>query len=79
MHELSGEDIRRKGDTFFLTVPGLAGLELSADGGHVVLKGTLPSTRAQWLCVECCRHVPGVIAVVDLTSVDAIDTLIEVR
>jgi hypothetical protein len=60
-------------------VPGLVGLELSADGGQVVLKGILPSPRAQWLCVECCRHVPGVIAVVDLTSVDAIDTLIEVR
>jgi hypothetical protein len=29
--------------------------------------------------VECCRHVPGVIAVVDLTSVNAIDALIEVQ
>jgi hypothetical protein len=57
----------------------LAGLQLRADEGRVVLKGTFPSPRAPWLCVECCRHVPGVIAVVDLTSVNAIDALIEVQ
>jgi hypothetical protein len=60
-------------------VPGLAGLQLHADRGHVILKGTFPSPRAQWLCVECCRHVPGVIAVVDLTSVDLPDTLVEAQ
>jgi hypothetical protein len=52
-------------------IPGLPGLDLHVDGGCVVLHGSLPSVHAKWLCIECCRHVPGVTGVVDLTSVGA--------
>ena len=47
---------------------GLCGAEqivVKVDGGTVVLCGQVTSGEAKRLCLECCRHVAGVIRVVD--------------
>jgi osmotically-inducible protein OsmY len=33
--------------------------------GTVIVCGELASREAKWRCLECCRHVAGVIRVVD--------------
>lgn len=42
-----------------------------ATGGTIVLCGELPSRAEQSRCVECCKHVAGVMRVVDLLRVRA--------
>jgi osmotically-inducible protein OsmY len=46
-------------------VPGRRSVDFNVRGGTVVVSGPLDSARAKWLCVECCRHVAGVIRLVD--------------
>ena len=46
-------------------VPEREAVHIEAHGGTVVIRGRLTSTHARWLCVECCRHVAGVIRLVD--------------
>ena len=46
-------------------------LEVEAHGGVVVVGGRVPSPHAKWLCIGCCRHVAGVIKLVDEIEVSS--------
>lgn len=46
-------------------VPGGEAVHFQVNSGTVVAWGPLRSAHAKWLCVECCRHVAGVIKFVD--------------
>ncbi len=46
-------------------VPGRESVHFSVKSGTVVASGPLRSAHAKWLCVECCRHVAGVIKFID--------------
>ena len=46
-------------------VPAGEYLQADAHLGTVVVSGQLPTRHAKWLCMECCRHVAGVIKLVD--------------
>lgn len=46
-------------------VPGRELVHLDVHGGTVIVRGPLHSAREKWLCIECCRHVAGVIKLVD--------------
>ena len=54
-----------------------ASLEVEAHGGVVVVGGRLPSSHAKWLCIGCCRHVAGVIKLVDEIEVSPTPTAVE--
>jgi len=45
--------------------PKLQGVDVAEVGITVVLRGTVPSKNDKRLCVECCRHVPGVMRFVN--------------
>lgn len=51
-------------------VPGSGEIGLDAHGGTVIVHGPLISAHAKWLCIECCRHVAGVINLVDETVIE---------
>jgi hypothetical protein len=44
-------------------------LEVKVNGGRVRVRGHLPDQHAKWLCLECCRHVAGVIKLIDQVEV----------
>ncbi len=46
-------------------VPGSDHVLLDVRGGVVAVGGELPTRRAKWLCIECCRRVAGVIRIID--------------
>lgn len=46
-------------------VPGTESVHFDVRRGTVVVSGPLGSARAKWLCIECCRHVAGVVKLVD--------------
>lgn len=46
-------------------VPNCTRIKAHAHGGTVVVSGKLPSRQAERLCIECCRHVAGVIKLID--------------
>ena len=46
-------------------VPGRELVHLHVQSGTVVVRGPLRSAHAKWLCIECCRHVAGVIKLID--------------
>ena len=46
-------------------LPGLQGIHITVFGNTVALRGKVCSLQEKWQCIECCRHVPGVIRVVD--------------
>ena len=46
-------------------VPERSAVHFDVRGGRVVVRGPMHSARAKWLCLECCRHVAGVIKLVD--------------
>jgi hypothetical protein len=50
-------------------VPHSENVHAFARVGTVIVSGELPSRRAKWLCLECCRRVAGVIRLVDKLSV----------
>ena len=53
---------------------GLCGAEqvvIKAAGGTVILCGELASREVKRQCLECCRHVAGVVRVVDQLRVSA--------
>ncbi|HRX77538.1 MAG TPA: BON domain-containing protein [Pirellulaceae bacterium] len=52
-------------------VPGREFVRLNVHSGTVIVRGLLQSTHAKWLCIECCRHVAGVIKLVDELVIDA--------
>jgi len=45
-------------------------LEFKVNGGMVRVRGHLPDKYAKWLCLECCRHVAGVIKLIDELEVE---------
>jgi hypothetical protein len=49
--------------------PNAEVLEVKANGGTVRVRGHLPDRHAKWLCLECCRHVAGVIKLIDQVEV----------
>ena len=46
-------------------------LDVEAEYGTVVIRGTLPTPHAKRLCLECCRHVAGVTKVIDEVEVES--------
>lgn len=56
---LSQRGTARKGD-----------LKVQAESGTVTLRGIVPSLQAKRFCLECCRHVAGVIKIVDQLEVE---------
>lgn len=46
-------------------------IEVQAESGTVILYGTLPSPDAKRHCLECCRHVAGVIKVIDQFEIES--------
>lgn len=50
-------------------VPNCKRIHARAHLGTVVMSGELPSRHAKWLCFECCRHVAGVIKLIDHVEV----------
>ena len=51
-------------------IPGVDGLDITANGSTVTLQGRLPSQNAKRLCIECCRYVAGVTKVIDNVTVE---------
>ncbi len=50
--------------------PWLATVDVRFDRGTATLSGTVRSFHERQLCIDCCRHVPGVHRVVDELKVD---------
>ena len=46
-------------------VPDCQSVQVKAASGTVVVRGQVSSAHSKWLCMECCRHVAGVIKLVD--------------
>ena len=46
-------------------VPECQGVQVKATVGTVIVSGQVSSAHSKWLCMECCRHVAGVIKLVD--------------
>lgn len=65
--ERSDQETRRRIENALCarSIPGWRAVRIEARDGTVVLSGKLPSDRAKWLCLECCRHIPHVLHVVD--------------
>ena len=51
-------------------VPDGKRIRTNARLGTVVISGKLPSRHAKWLCIECCRHVAGVVKLIDRVDVE---------
>jgi osmotically-inducible protein OsmY len=47
------------------SVPGVRSIRATAAGGNVLLDGWVPSFSAKHRCLQCCRHVAGVLNVID--------------
>ena len=45
--------------------PTLNTVDVEAHRGTVILRGTVCSPSNQWRCVDSCRHVAGVVNVID--------------
>lgn len=45
--------------------PALERIEVSVVGSTAVLRGEVNSPHERWVCLTCCRHVPGINRVVD--------------
>lgn len=50
-------------------VPGVERIKIEVDGNTVTVHGVLPSPDAKRICLECCRHVAGVIRLIDEVEV----------
>lgn len=46
-------------------IPDLTGVHVTVAGSTAVLRGKVRTSQEKRLCVRCCRHVPGVMRVVD--------------
>ena len=51
-------------------IPNGKRIHADARMGTVVVSGKLPSRRAKSLCMECCRHVAGVMKLIDHVVVE---------
>lgn len=52
-------------------VPGIEHIEVEVGGNTVTVHGVLPSSDAKRICLECCRHVAGVIRLIDDVEVES--------
>ena len=64
-------DLRRRVELFLQQkgVTSLPRLTIDVNGGHVILQGTVRSFYERQLCL-CCRHVAGVMRVIDELKVE---------
>ncbi len=46
-------------------IPNLPEIHVTVVGGTVAIRGNVGSRQEKWLCLECCRRVPGVMRVID--------------
>ena len=46
-------------------IPDIQGIHIAVFGNTVALRGEVRSLCEKRLCLECCRHVPGVMRLVD--------------
>ena len=46
-------------------IPDLKDIRITVVGNTAVLRGTVRTLQEKWLCLKCCRYVPGVTRVVD--------------
>ena len=46
-------------------VPALDQIRVEVYHGTAVLSGTVSSQSIRWRCLDCCRHVAGVVNVID--------------
>jgi osmotically-inducible protein OsmY len=52
-------------------IPDIKGIHVAVFGNTAVLRGEVRTPAEKAVCVECCRHVPGVAKIVnDLTVAD---------
>lgn len=51
-------------------VPSLRHVSVSAENGTVRLRGRVRTYYEKQLCVSCCKHVAGVMKIVDETRVE---------
>lgn len=67
------DDLRRRIVSLLRTrgVPKAEALEVEVNGRTVTVRGRLPDRHAKWLCLECCRHVAGVLKLIDNVEVEA--------
>lgn len=49
----------------YLRLPHVTEVEVEAQNGTVIVRGIVSSRSIQWQCRECCRHVAGVLNVID--------------
>jgi len=49
-------------------MPEMDRIDIDVHQGTVVLKGTVATDSMRWRCVDCCRHVAGVLTVIDRLS-----------
>ena len=68
------DELRRRIMNFLLArvVARVEQDQLKVTGGVVVISARLPSQHDKTVCLECCRHVAGVIRVVDRTHVPSV-------
>jgi BON domain len=45
--------------------PNLDSIDVEAHRGTVILRGTVASSSNRWRCLDSCRHVRGVLNVID--------------
>ncbi len=70
--QCSGDDVLERRVWNFLhcrNIPGMDELAVLADSNTVTLGGSLPSQQVKDHCLECCRHVAGVIRVIDNVTI----------
>ena len=52
-------------------IPDLKGIHVAVFGNTAVIRGEVRTLEEKAMCLECCRHVPGVAKIVnDLTVAD---------
>ena len=64
-------DLERRIANYLLghKIPALKEIEVHSDRGEVTLRGHVASFYQRQLCISCCRHVAGVIDVIDKIQV----------
>jgi osmotically-inducible protein OsmY len=67
---LNGDDLKRRIMAYLKDrLPDLYGAHVTVIGNTAALRGAVRSPQEKRLCVEYCRHVPGVTKIVDNLSV----------
>jgi osmotically-inducible protein OsmY len=69
--KLTGTDLelqRRIVNYLSQRLPNITTIKVEIHDGTVILRGRVPSQSIQWRCLDCCRHVAGVLNVIDRLS-----------